>query len=301
MDRNGPELGAFDQGFDAGALPSIRLRGDFGPGHAFHVNRPFVERHDPGRLHDHDFFEVFWIETGAATHLVNDRELRLPAGSLCFVRPADRHAFRNDGAEPCRMVNVAFAASSADHLRARYGDELAGRFFWAPDALPVTVRLDRARSRELRRLERALDGGARTLTRVEGFLLQVMGGLMGGEGAAPVEMPLWLATACEAMRDEARLCEGVPALVRLTGKSHEHLSRTVRRCLGLSPSAWVNRRRMEAAARRLAETEMPIVEVALGSGIEDLSHFYRLFKAEYGITPGRFRRRDRANFVHPAT
>ena len=301
MDRNGSELGALDQRFDAGSVPTIRLRGDFGPAHAFHVNRPFVERRDPDRLHDHDFFEVFWIETGAATHLINDRELRLPAGTLCFVRPADRHAFRNHGAEPCRMINVAFAAATADHLRARYGDELAGRFFWATDALPVSVRLDRTRSRELRRLERALDGGARTLTRIEGFLLQVLGGLGGGDGAAPVEMPLWLATACEAMRDEERLCEGVPAFVRLTGKSHEHLSRTVRRVLGLSPSAWVNRQRMAVAARRLAETEMPIVEVALGSGIEDLSHFYRLFKAEYGTTPARYRQRDRANLVQPAT
>ncbi len=294
-------MDAFDQKFDARAVPSIRLRGDFGPGHAFHVNRPFVERHDPGRLHDHDFFEVFWIETGTATQLVNDRETRLPAGSLCFVRPSDRHAFRNDHAEPCRMINVAFAATTADHLRARYGDELAGRFFWAFDTLPVIVKLDRARSRELRRLERALDGGARTLTRIEGFLLQLMGGLMSGDGASLVEMPLWLATACEEMRDEGRLCEGVPALVRLTGKSHEHVSRTVRRVLGLSPSAWVNRRRMEVAARRLAETELPIVEVALASGIEDLSHFYRLFKTEYGITPARYRRRDRASFVHPTT
>ncbi len=301
MDRNGSELDALDQQPVVRAVPTIRLRSDFGPNHAFHVNRPFVERHGPGRLHDHDFFEVFWIETGTATQLVNDRETRLPAGSLCFVRPLDRHAFRNEGIDPCRMINVAFAASTADHLRARYGDEVAGRFFWVPDALPATVRLDRARLRELRRLERALDGGARTLTRIEGFLLQVMGGLMSGDGTPLPEMPLWLATACEEMRDEGRLCEGVPALVRLTGKSHEHVSRTVRRVFGLSPSAWVNRQRMGVAARRLVETEMPIVEVALGSGIEDLSHFYRLFKAEYGITPAHYRRRDRANFVHPVT
>ena len=58
----------------------------------------------------------------------------------------------------------------------------------------MTVTLDRVRLRELRRLERALDRGARTLTRIEGFLLQVMGGLMGGPGdgnaGLPAEAPL---------------------------------------------------------------------------------------------------------------
>lgn len=91
---------------------------------------------------------------------------------------------------------------------------------------------------------------------------------------------------------------GVPALVRLSGRGHEHVSRTVRRVQGLSPSAWINRQRMEAA-RRLAETEAPIVEVALDSGIEDLSHLYRLFKAEHGVTPLRYRRRCQTDLVHP--
>ena len=286
--------------FDAPAAPAIRLRGDFGSGHAFHVNRPFVERHELGQVHDHDFFEVFWIETGLCTHFVNGRVRPLPAASLCFVRPADRHAFQNAGAAPCRMINVAFATATADHLHARYAEELAGRFFWAADDLPITTQLDSARSRELRHLERSLDRGARTLTRIEGFLLQLMGGLMASDNALPAEAPLWLATACEEMLEPNHLREGVPALVRLSGKSHEHVSRTTRRFLGLSPSAWINRQRMEAAARRLADTETPIVEIALDSGIEDLSHFYRLFKAEHGVTPARYRRLDRTNLVHPA-
>lgn len=198
------------------------------------------------------------------------------------------------------MINVAFAATTADHLHTRYADELAGRYFWAVDDMPVTTTLDPSRLRELRHLERSLDRGARTLTRIEGFLLQVMGGLMSSDDALPTETPLWLATACEEMRDPERLREGVPALVRLTGRSHEHVSRSTRRFLGLSPSAWINRQRMDLAARRLTDTDASIIDVALDSGIEDLSHFYRVFKSEHGVTPARFRRRGRTNLVHPA-
>jgi AraC family transcriptional activator of mar-sox-rob regulon len=52
-----------------------------------------------------------------------------------------------------------------------------------------------------------------------------------------------------------------------------------------------NTRRVEKAARVLSSTELNITEVALGSGFSNLSHFHRQFKANYGLTPGAFRRK----------
>ena len=52
------------------------------------------------------------------------------------------------------------------------------------------------------------------------------------------------------------------------------------------------RRRLHEARRLLAAAPaLPVVEVALKSGFNDLSHFYHLFSREFGITPLEYRRK----------
>ena len=57
----------------------------------------------------------------------------------------------------------------------------------------------------------------------------------------------------------------------------------------MSPSAYTNERRMEYAALMLGSTDTSIENIAHDCGIENLSHFYRLFRARYGVTPRRYR------------
>jgi len=41
-------------------------------------------------------------------------------------------------------------------------------------------------------------------------------------------------------------------------------------------------------------TDEPIVQIATGCGLPNLSHFYRLFNARFGVTPRQLRLRHRA-------
>lgn len=285
--------------FDFTPLITVRLRSEIAGDDAFHVNRPFVERVAPGSFHNHEFYECFWISAGSCLHFINHQQDSLLTGDLVFIRPADKHAFQNVAQVPCRMVNVAFPAETAAHLLARYGPDLRDRFFWSTAQMPTAFSLDDVQMTELRRLERYLDKGTRSLARIEAFLLHIMTGLLGNSQGIPAETPHWLATACEQMHDPETLRRGVPAMVELTGKSHEHVARSFRKCFGMSPSAYVTRLRMELAARQLREANTPIIDVAFDCGIEDLSHFYKLFRAAYGTSPLKYRRGMQLDLVHP--
>ena len=46
---------------------------------------------------------------------------------------------------------------------------------------------------------------------------------------------------------------------------------------------------MERAQQLLAETDLPLNEIALQVGCADQSHFTRVFKSVTGITPGVFK------------
>ena len=58
-----------------------------------------------------------------------------------------------------------------------------------------------------------------------------------------------------------------------------------------TPSAYVRSRRLEHAARQLANPycDTPITGIALDSGFGDLSTFCRLFRSRYGVSPRAYR------------
>ena len=51
---------------------------------------------EPVEYHWHNYFEITYIRSGSATHLLNDSMQSLKAGDLIFMRPNDVHMFYND-------------------------------------------------------------------------------------------------------------------------------------------------------------------------------------------------------------
>jgi AraC family transcriptional regulator len=77
-----------------------------------------------------------------------------------------------------------------------------------------------------------------------------------------------------------------------------YLSRIFRNKTGKTLGEYLNRIRVEAAARLVMTSDEPLSEIALASGFFDQSHFTRVFKQATGFTPGKWRenaRRGREN------
>ncbi len=276
---------------DKTAAPKfLRLASYLGPDDAFHIARTQLIPRWPVVPHLHDFYEVFWIEQGLGLHQVNGVEQRLEPGRIHFIRPRDTHALRGDRDEPCRLVNLSLAPETVDLFGARYGETVAGRFFWARTSVPDTLSLGADALRCLRPLADRASHGARTRLVGEALLSELLATLTASPGDTPPG-PGWLADACAFSRRPDGLRTGVTGLVRKAGRSREHVARAMRTHLGLSPTDYVNAARMDHAAYLLRETDQPILGIAESCGIEAISHFYRLFQAHHGLTPRRYRSR----------
>ncbi|HZI18163.1 MAG TPA: AraC family transcriptional regulator [Pyrinomonadaceae bacterium] len=77
---------------------------------------------------------------------------------------------------------------------------------------------------------------------------------------------------------------------RVASYSRCHFSKLFREQTGLGFVACLTRVRLRRAAELLARTELPVTEVALEAGFNDLSHFERVFRAEHRRSPTAFRR-----------
>lgn len=267
------------------------------PGECFHFARTILPTTRPRHLHGQDFHEVFWIQNGTARHYVNDTIQVLSEGDLIFVGPEDRHGLQGLGEETW-LVNILFHPDVIAAFADRH-PVLAARFLTHGAPAPQILSRDMRQLAELSRAALRLETGPRTALRIDAFLLGLMAELDDATADVPRAAPDWLARACTAAQTRAVFQRGASGFVEMAGRQHAHVARVCRDHLGVTPTAYVNAIRMDYAARQLTGSSDSLTEIALDCGIENLSHFHRLFKARHGMTPKAWRRRYQHSVIQP--
>jgi AraC-like DNA-binding protein len=77
------------------------------------------------------------------------------------------------------------------------------------------------------------------------------------------------------------------------GISPFHFLRLFSQALGVTPHQYLVRSRLRHAARRLAEDDAPVTDIAYDVGFADLSNFVRTFHRAAGASPLKFRQASR--------
>jgi AraC-like DNA-binding protein len=79
------------------------------------------------------------------------------------------------------------------------------------------------------------------------------------------------------------------------GISPFHFLRLFSDVLGVTPHQYLVRSRLRHAARRLADDDSPITDIAYDVGFNDLSNFVRTFHRAAGVSPQNFRKASRGD------
>jgi AraC-like DNA-binding protein/GNAT superfamily N-acetyltransferase len=83
----------------------------------------------------------------------------------------------------------------------------------------------------------------------------------------------------------------VETAAAVVGYSRFHFSRTFAAVTGVTPVAYVRKRRLSEAACELATTSRRILDIALDYQFQSQEAFTRSFKQEFGLNPAAYRRR----------
>ena len=232
-------------------------------------------------MHTHDFFELYWVESGSLFEQRIEGRVELKAGDFRFAAPLTRHALWAAPGKAFRLANVIFPPALAQALAKRHG--VAWRMGGALRAEALE-----ALSRELDRLVQS----KRSLLDAECFLLEAFRILRREETPLPSGPP-WLQQALQTIEAPAAFSRGTSAFFEACGRSPEHVARECRKHTGKSPIQLVTGLRMGWAARQLEASTLEITAIALACGLENLGHFYAQFKRAYGVSPGGWRQRAR--------
>lgn len=92
-----------------------------------------------------------------------------------------------------------------------------------------------------------------------------------------------------------RLPLAVKELAAQGGMSREHFSRLFTQTKGISPAAYLRKRRLLAAQELLRETALPLAEIAVRCGFGSARLLTDSFRSLQGMTPGAYRKRAAKN------
>ena len=210
---------------------------------------------------------VVWVQNDRVRLHHAGGRLELSEGDILFLRAAEPHALQGRGEAPM-VVSVALCSEVLDRLGTRHPD-LAGRMFWSDAPAPQTAHLDSRALASLNQTAMRLERAAETALEAEAFLLPLCAQLIDREVSLPDGAPSWLALALTAAKDPKVFREGAAGFARIAGRAHPHVSRTMRRFTGQTPSDYINSQRMAFAARRLAGSSDPLSEIAADCGIPE--------------------------------
>lgn len=260
-------------------------------------DRPFPEQHRRA--------SISFVLGGSFCYRCRDRTHALVPGSVMLGEPDEPFVCSHEHGVGDLCLSLAL---SEPLIGAAASTSAApGRLFAAP-ALAPRPRLS-ALARALASTAEAHARGSQAAPEVEALALELVTevfaelALQTGAHRAPAGAP--------SPSDRGRAVAGAqfiaaragePLLLRdvaeHVGLSPFHFLRVFRAVFGVTPHRYLVQTRVERAAARLVETDVPVTELAFEVGFGDLSNFVRTFHRLVGLSPGRYRRRHRHRKIH---
>jgi AraC family transcriptional regulator len=142
-------------------------------------------------------------------------------------------------------------------------------------------------------LDRPLAAEGPDVVRLGQALLWEALALLGRSDRGAAEGSIWAARAEAYLEAHSAEPLGLGQVARALGVHPGHLARTFRAGCGETLGARLRRIRAERAAAMIRTTEAPLIEVAADCGFSHQAHMTRVFRALFGVTPGRYRRAAR--------
>lgn len=224
--------------------------------------------------HSHDFYEWIVIIEGECTQIINEKEIHLEKNSYALLCPGDRHKFISQSAD----VNILSLSAEKEEMY-RFAEVFRITLFSIQSVL---------NSKQLRAL---LDFYHANCEEEYKLLLANLIKIYIDTFKEKDGIPHILKSAVNEMKKPENLKLGISRFTELSGYSKSHLSRLMNKYYNTTLHEFIFEARLGSAYNLLILTKIDAEELAESLGYSSFSHFNKIFKARYGITPAALRKK----------
>ena len=257
-----------------------------------------IRQGDYEKPHSHEgYYEFLFMISGKITHTVNGTEKPLEPNTLCLVRPTDIHMTVSENPEKVRYAILGVVEdvfnSAIDLLFYKNIKEIY-------DFIDYDVAVSGIKAQEImREIMLILYSEPRHkpkytatlfLTLLKEFVLQ-----------NELRIRKFTRHRNPAISELMQVLDSpeyytleLEQVIKKTNYSYSHMNKIFKKELGISPSEYLKRKKLEYAQLLLKESDMPFADVAKAIGYSSYPHFSIFFKNGTGISPTEYVKKSNA-------
>lgn len=256
--------------------------GEKPPGHV--SNRYFGDIAE----HSHsDYYEVVIATSGVHHHIISGLTVTLKRGDVLVISPAVAHSILSG--QNAEHFNVAVKSSFFERMTANKSavKELISRFGYFTAALS-----DNAISfvgECISKMDNA-NFGALSYTLAETILSIVFLAVINADDEPKSGAAYYCYDAITKIENGALVDKSAAEIYALYPVSHTAFISEFKRITGKPLSEYLTEQKLHFAKKLLSTTSLSVLDVAGELGFDSVSHFIKIFKGQFGITPLRYRK-----------
>jgi len=292
-------------------MTADKIRRLFRASYFFQSDWPFCierQKHTPEQYNENyscrrEFWKIVYVLEGTGWKVINDRRYPLKAGSLFLIHPQDQTTFVIDPPH-IEIYNVLFMpeliSSGLRELQndfnffAIFNSQLDDRFNEVGSDQLYVIDSNHEIETLIRRLEREYQRQApnyRSIVKLQLLELLILISRLGARKVKQLrhqDIVSFIATVIDKHYSEEFDYDYLAGQIGIT---KSHMCRLYKAATGGTISEALRQKRLETARDKLLNSlDRNISDICVECGFGDLSHFYRIFIAEFGVNPGEFRR-----------
>ncbi len=242
-------------------------------------------------MHTHDYWEFFIILSGKTKHVTESNTQVLNAGIGCLVHPWDKHRF-SGATDDYMQLNVMVTDERFHALLNVIDDTLYNTissinhpiFYEIPadtlnDIMATIHLIQTTATNDLRKYTGLLNLVWMDLIKV----------ICRNDLHANYDYPEWLNAFIRKIREPENISRPIAELCSLTYFSYSHLTRLFKQYTGQTLNEYLTDLRLNYATMLLRTTDLNVLEISSRAGYDSLSHFIRIFKKRFQVTPKEYR------------
>lgn len=244
------------------------------------------------KLHWHEFYELELVIDGEATQKLNGTTYTLSKGDIYMLTPSDFHEILIKESIPFNVVNVKFSDSFID-------EELLDILF-ASNSSPLASLPIEKYDFFYSELNTIIDEISNKKADSQLFIRNIFQRLLleFNRSVATQSKPAsqqedikgFVRKAIIYLNHNFRYNVTLEQVSKYVHVSPNYLSKCFHEATGVPFQNYISELRLAFAKDLIASSELPITEIALAAGFNNLSSFIRAFKELYSVTPGDYRK-----------
>lgn len=250
-------------------------------------------------LHTHESSELVIVTRGTGKHILSGSERDISAGDVFLIHGKTRHAYSD--LHDLALYNIMFDLKEFNHpLFALQGKSLLPALFLlkvpdgglhlAGDAFETTFAL--VKKIEEEQILSSEDSPAMIAALFIQLILH-LGRCAKSAGITQQNTQFSrIDELIEEITEHSARKWSRAEMSKLAGMSLSTLTRHFRERTGVAPLDYLIRIRLKKAAVLLQNPELGLAEIADMTGFSDSNYFCRLFRKNFGVSPGKYRSRQ---------